>query len=155
MDPPLTELPLGPVQILRNAELREYLSIALETLGLDEHLYGVIAQPHSTSFRWPAARTRCFRFAMLDGVTTSYPERRRRAEFGAFFAAAPAALKVGGPPRWSERGGPAPGSAHGVRCGGGTTRGPGLRRGGQPPRRQLYARAREYLSLVGVRRITP
>ena len=33
--------------------------------------------------------------------------------------------------------------------------GPGLRRGGQPLRREPYAPAREYLSLVGVKRITP
>jgi len=84
MDPPLAELPLAPVQILRNAELRGYLSIALETLGLDEHLYSVNAEPHSTSFRWPGTDP-LFRFAMLDGLTHRYPDDAAR-EFGAFFA---------------------------------------------------------------------
>jgi poly(3-hydroxybutyrate) depolymerase len=84
MDPPLTELPLGPVQILRNPELRGYLDTALETLGLDEHRYSVIAEPHSTSFRWPGTSP-VFRFAMLDGLTHRYPDDAAR-EFGAFFA---------------------------------------------------------------------
>jgi len=95
MDPPITELPLGPVQILSNAEIREYLSIALETVGLDEHLYGVTAQPHSTNFRWPATGNGpVYRFAMLEGVTHQYPNGTNNPngfaaapEFADFFAA--------------------------------------------------------------------
>ncbi|MDA0161838.1 hypothetical protein OM076_16310 [Solirubrobacter ginsenosidimutans] len=95
MDPPLTELPLGPVQILSNAEIRGYLSDALETVGLDEHLYGVTAQPHSTNFRWPATGNGpVYRFAMLEGVTHQYPNGTNNPngfaaapEFAAFFAA--------------------------------------------------------------------
>ena len=55
-----------------------------ETLGLDEHLYSVIAEPHSTSFRWPGTDP-LFRFTMLDGLTHRYPDDAAR-EFGAFFA---------------------------------------------------------------------
>jgi esterase/PHB depolymerase len=57
LDPPLAELPLDPVSILTNARLDGYLSTALQTLGLDESLYGVLAQPYSTNFRWPATGT--------------------------------------------------------------------------------------------------
>jgi poly(3-hydroxybutyrate) depolymerase len=94
MDPPLTELPLGPVEILRNAEIRGYLSSGLDTLGLDEHLYGVTAQPHSTNFRWPATGNGpVLRFALLEGVTHQYPNGTNNPnafaaapEFAAFFA---------------------------------------------------------------------
>jgi len=84
MDPPIPELPLGPVQILRNPELRGYLSIALETLGLDEHVYGVNAVPGSTSFRWPGTNP-LFRFAIIEGLDHHYPQGAAE-EFGAFFA---------------------------------------------------------------------
>ena len=83
-DPPLTELPLDPVEILANPRLHTYLSNALQTLGLDEDLYGVIAQAHSTSFRWPGVNP-VFRFTMLDGLGHSYPDSAA-AEFAAFFA---------------------------------------------------------------------
>jgi poly(3-hydroxybutyrate) depolymerase len=93
-DPPLTELPLDPVSILTNPRLDSYLSTALQTLGLDEGLYGVLAQPHSTSFRWPATGNGpVFRFAMLDGVTHQYANGTNNPggfaaapEFAAFFA---------------------------------------------------------------------
>ena len=131
MDPPLTELPLGPVQILRNAEIREYLSIALQTVGLDENLYGVTAQPHSTNFRWPATGNGpVYRFAMLDGLTHQYPNgannttasrRPRNSRRSSPRTGCPDGGWFG-PPRWSVRDGPAPASARGVRCGGRTTR---------------------------------
>jgi poly(3-hydroxybutyrate) depolymerase len=90
-DPPLTELPLDPVAILTTPRLESYIGIALQTLGLDEGLYGVLAQPHSTSFRWPATGGGpVFRFAMLDGVTHQYPNDpggfAAAREFAAFFA---------------------------------------------------------------------
>jgi poly(3-hydroxybutyrate) depolymerase len=84
MDPPIAELPLGPVQILRNPVLREYLSVALDTLDLDETLYSAIAEPGSTSFRWPGSDP-LFRFAVIEGLDHHYPEAAA-AEFGAFFA---------------------------------------------------------------------
>jgi len=91
---PLTELPLDPVEILATPELDAYLSTAVQTLGLDEALYGVMAQPHSTSFRWPATgNDPVFRFGMLEGVTHEYPNGTNNpggftaaSEFAAFFA---------------------------------------------------------------------
>ncbi|HEY6886125.1 MAG TPA: PHB depolymerase family esterase [Solirubrobacter sp.] len=93
-DPPLTELPLDPVAILTTPRLESYISVALQTLGLDEGLYGVMAQPHSTSFRWPATGNEpVFRFAILDGVTHEYPNGTNNpngftaaSEFADFFA---------------------------------------------------------------------
>ncbi len=84
MDPPIAELPLGPVQILRNPVLRDYLGIALDTLDLDEYRYSVIAEPGSTSFRWPGTDP-LFRFSVIDGLDHHYPQAAA-AEFGAFFA---------------------------------------------------------------------
>jgi poly(3-hydroxybutyrate) depolymerase len=86
MDPPLTELPLDPVAILTNPVLDGYLSVALQTLGLDQDRYGVLAEPHTTRFRWPASGTGpVFRFAMLDGLGHEYPDSAAE-EFAAFFA---------------------------------------------------------------------
>jgi poly(3-hydroxybutyrate) depolymerase len=47
-DPPVTELPLDPLEILTNPTIDEFLDIALETQGLDEDSFGVVSQPHST-----------------------------------------------------------------------------------------------------------
>jgi poly(3-hydroxybutyrate) depolymerase len=92
--PPLTELPLDPADILATPRIETYLSNALETLGLDAGLYGVIARPHSTSFRWPATGNGpVFRFAVLDGLAHQYPNGTNNPggfaaapEFAAFFA---------------------------------------------------------------------
>jgi poly(3-hydroxybutyrate) depolymerase len=82
-DPPLTELPLDPVGILTNPRLHTYLSNALQTLGLDQSLYSVLAGPHTTSFRWPGTDP-LMRFTMIEGLTHRYPDDAAR-EFGAFF----------------------------------------------------------------------
>ena len=84
IDPPIPELPLGPAQILRNPELRDYLSIALDTLGLDEHVYSANAVPGATSFRWPGTDP-LLEFAIIAGLDHHYPQGAA-AEFGAFFA---------------------------------------------------------------------
>jgi predicted esterase len=84
MDPPIAELPLGPAQILRNPVLREYIGIALDTLDLDEDAYSAIAEPGSTSFRWPGTDP-LFRFSVIEGLDHHYPQAAA-AEFGAFFA---------------------------------------------------------------------
>jgi poly(3-hydroxybutyrate) depolymerase len=86
-DPPLTELPLDPVAVLSNPLLGGYLSTALQTLGLDEDVYGVNAVPGSTSFRWPGVDP-VFRFTLLGGLDHHYPNGAAE-EFGAFFAAHP------------------------------------------------------------------
>ena len=52
--PPLTELPLDPVSLLSVPVVDSTLDAHTATLGLDEHLYGTLALPDSTDFRWPA-----------------------------------------------------------------------------------------------------
>jgi polyhydroxybutyrate depolymerase len=75
--PPLTELPLGPGALLSVPIVRSTLGAHLETVGLDEHLFGALALPDSTAFRWPAAGEGpgggVFRFTLLGGLGHSYP----------------------------------------------------------------------------------
>ena len=152
MDPPIAELPLGPVQILRNPVLREYLGIALDTLDLDENRYSVIAEPELDQL--PLARHRPAVPVLRDQGPRPPLSAGRGGGVRRVLRAAPAAVGVGGSPRWSGAA-----TRHRLRSTGSVwgknNRGPGWRRGGQPPRRQLYACARLYLSLVGVRWITP
>ena len=76
-DPPLTELPLDPLEILTNSTLRGFVDIALQTQGLDDDSFGAVAEPHSTVLRWPAVGTgpsgALFRFGVLDDVEHEYP----------------------------------------------------------------------------------
>ena len=76
-DPPLTELPLDPLEILTNSTLRGFVDIALQTQGLDDDSFGAVAEPHSTALRWPAVGTgpsgALFRFGVLDDVEHEYP----------------------------------------------------------------------------------
>jgi polyhydroxybutyrate depolymerase len=70
--PPLTELPLDPVALRSVPVVDATLDAHVATLGLDEHLYGTLALPGSTAFRWPAPDG-VFRFTLLAGMGHSYP----------------------------------------------------------------------------------
>ncbi|MDA0171566.1 hypothetical protein OJ998_20865 [Solirubrobacter taibaiensis] len=72
VDPTLPALPLDPVDILTTAGLTDVLGRYHATFGLDPSLYSVVAEPTSTTFRWPAGRPQ-FTFAMLAGVRHQYP----------------------------------------------------------------------------------
>jgi polyhydroxybutyrate depolymerase len=88
--PPLTELPLNPIQLLAVPAVASTIETHLDTLGLDPSDFGTIGRAHSTSFRWPATGTgpdgALFRFAMLEGLRHNYPNGRNNP---AGFAAAP------------------------------------------------------------------
>ena len=114
--PPLTRLPLDPLALLAEPVITSTTGAHLATVGLDPHDFGVLANPRSTAFRWPATGTggdaALFRFAVLDGLRHNYPNGRNNPagfaaapEFWAFFQAhrlaltAPAgaaAIRVGG-----------------------------------------------------------
>ena len=89
-DPPLTELPLDPLEILTNPTIGGFLDIALQTQGLDEDSFGVVSQPRSTKIRWPATGTgpggALFRFGMLEDLVHRYPNGANNPNG---FAAAP------------------------------------------------------------------
>lgn len=97
-NPPLTELPLDPAEVLTNSTLGGFFDIALGTLGLDENLQGIVAESHSTTLRWPATGAgpdgALFKFAILEGLTHQYPQADNNAagfaaaaEFWEFFQA--------------------------------------------------------------------
>jgi poly(3-hydroxybutyrate) depolymerase len=98
--PPLTELPLDPLQLLAEPIVRSTLGAHLGTLGLDATDLGTVGRPHSTAFRWPATGTGAdgalFRFAMLEGLRHKYPNAGNNPlgfeaapEFWRFFASHP------------------------------------------------------------------
>jgi poly(3-hydroxybutyrate) depolymerase len=89
--PPLTELPLNPVALLRQPVIASTLDAHLDTLGLDRNLVGIRALPASTELRWPATSS-VFRFSLLAGLAHHYPHVRNNdagfeaaREFWAFF----------------------------------------------------------------------
>jgi poly(3-hydroxybutyrate) depolymerase len=88
--PPLTELPLDPVALLSEPIVDATLDAHVDTLGLDQHLYGTIAGPDSTAFRWPAIGEGpgggVFRFTLLAGQAHTYPHANNN---DAGFEAAP------------------------------------------------------------------
>ena len=75
--PPLTELPLGPLALLREPVVGTTVDNHLATLGLDRNLVGTAALPDSTAFRWPAVGEGpgggVFRFSVLAGLEHKYP----------------------------------------------------------------------------------
>jgi poly(3-hydroxybutyrate) depolymerase len=83
--PPLTELPLNPVALLSEPIVRTTLGAHLGTLGLDVGQVGVLADPDSTAFRWPAIGG-VFRFTLLGGQAHTYPHANNN---DAGFEAAP------------------------------------------------------------------
>jgi polyhydroxybutyrate depolymerase len=88
--PPLTELPLDPAALLAEPVVDATLDAHLATLGLEEQLYGALALPDSTAFRWPAIGVGpgggVFRFSLLAGLHHNYPHARNN---DAGFEAAP------------------------------------------------------------------
>ena len=85
VDPTLPALPLDPVEILTTAGLTDVLGRYHATFGLDPSLYSAVAEPTSTTFRWPAGAP-VFSFAMLAGVRHQYPNGANNPNG---FAAAP------------------------------------------------------------------
>jgi poly(3-hydroxybutyrate) depolymerase len=85
VDPTLPALPLDPVDILTTDAFTDVFGRYHTTLGLDPSVYGVVAEPTSTTFRWPASRP-LFTFAMLAGVRHQYPNGANNPNG---FAAAP------------------------------------------------------------------
>jgi polyhydroxybutyrate depolymerase len=69
----LPELPLDPVALLSVPLVDATLDAHLGTLGLDESLFGALAQPGSTALRWPATGGGVFRFTLLGGMGHTYP----------------------------------------------------------------------------------
>jgi hypothetical protein len=88
--PPLTQLPLDPLALLAEPVIKSTIGAHLATVGLDPRDFGVLGNPRSTAFRWPATGTgqdgALFRFAVLDGLRHKYPNGRNNP---AGFAAAP------------------------------------------------------------------
>ena len=87
--PPLTALPLDPVDLLAVPVVDSVIGAHLGTLGLDESDFGAVGDPHLTTLRWPAvgtgARGAVFRFAAIDGLGHHYP---RAGDSPSGFAAA-------------------------------------------------------------------
>ena len=75
--PPLSELPLDPFALLSEPVVDRTLGAHLGTLGLDEGLFGTLAVPGSTAFRWPALGEGpgggVLRFTLLGGMGHTYP----------------------------------------------------------------------------------
>lgn len=86
VDPALPALPLDPVDILTTNGITDVLGRYHATLGLDPSRYSAVAEPTSTTFRWPANRP-LFTFGMLAGVRHQYPNGANNPNG---FAAAPA-----------------------------------------------------------------
>jgi poly(3-hydroxybutyrate) depolymerase len=95
-NPPLTELPLDPDDILTNFTLGLSYGSSLTTLGLDPGDVGSVEQPHATMLRWPATGTglngALLRFGVIGGLTHKYPQAGNNdagfaaaAEFWEFF----------------------------------------------------------------------
>jgi polyhydroxybutyrate depolymerase len=98
--PPLSQLPLNPIELLSVPVVEATLTRHLASLGLDPGDFGTTTQAHSTSFRWPARGTgqdgALMRFAALEGLRHNYPNDRNNPfgfeaapEFWDFFAAHP------------------------------------------------------------------
>jgi polyhydroxybutyrate depolymerase len=83
--PPLTELPLNPLDLLAIPVVQRTLAVTQSALGLDPGDFGTRSNRHSTSVRWPAVDP-VLRFTLLDGVTHKYPNGRNNP---GRFAAAP------------------------------------------------------------------
>ena len=88
--PPLTELPLDPVSLLSVPVVDSTLDAHTATLGLDERLYGAIAQPRLDGVPLAGGRQGpgggVFRFTLLAGLDAPLPPRaqqRRRVRGGA------------------------------------------------------------------------
>jgi hypothetical protein len=88
--PPLSELPLNPLDLLAEPLVASTVAAHLDTLGLDAGDFGTVARPHSTSLRWPAVGTgtdgALFRFAVLEGLHHNCPNAHNNP---AGFEAAP------------------------------------------------------------------
>ena len=87
--PPLTALPLDPVDLLAVPVVGSVIDAHLGTLGLDGNDFGAVGDPHLTTLRWPAVGTGAggavFRFAAIDGLGHHYP---RAGDSPSGFAAA-------------------------------------------------------------------
>jgi hypothetical protein len=78
--PPLTELPRDPLGILTSPTLGPTIRAHLDTLGLDDRRFGVIARRRSTVLRWNSGPGGgVFEFGMLAGLGHHYPNGRRSA----------------------------------------------------------------------------
>lgn len=97
VDPTLPELPLDPVAILTTPGLNTFFGHYHTTFGLDPALYGALAEPTTTTLRWPATGTgpdgALLKFGMLADVTHEYPNGANNPngftaarEFWRFFA---------------------------------------------------------------------
>jgi polyhydroxybutyrate depolymerase len=98
--PPLTELPLVPLDLLAEPVIEGFLERHLYALGLDPGDFGVISSPHVTSLRWPATGSGpgggLFRFGVIEGLAHNYPNDHNNPacleaapEFWRFFKAHP------------------------------------------------------------------
>jgi polyhydroxybutyrate depolymerase len=98
--PPLTELPLAPLDLLSEPVVDAFVGRHLDALGLDSGDFGVISSRHSTSLRWPARGSGpgggLFRFGVVEGLHHNYPNGRNNPagleaapEFWRFFKAHP------------------------------------------------------------------
>ena len=79
VDPTLPALPLDPVEILTTAGLTDVLGRYHATFGLDPSLYSAVAEPTSTTFRWPARRPGVL-VRDARGRPPSVSERRQQPE---------------------------------------------------------------------------
>jgi poly(3-hydroxybutyrate) depolymerase len=88
--PPLSALPLDPVDLLAVPVIDSALGAHLATLGLDANDFRAEGAPHLTGLRWPAsgagARGAVLRFTAVGGLGHRYP---RGGDNDAGFAAAP------------------------------------------------------------------
>jgi polyhydroxybutyrate depolymerase len=88
--PPLSALPLDPVELLGVPVIASALGAHTATLGLDDDDFGAEGAPHLTGVRWPVTGTGAggalLRFTAIDGLGHRYP---RADDSPSGFAAAP------------------------------------------------------------------
>jgi polyhydroxybutyrate depolymerase len=94
--PPLTELPMDPVDLLAVPIVADTIDTEADLLGLDPADYGTLTAPHATELHWPASGDALMRFMVIEGLQHRWgngannPAGFRAAEtFWRFFEANP------------------------------------------------------------------
>ncbi len=94
--PPLTELPMDPVDLLAVPTVADTIDTEADLLGLDPDDYDTLTASHATELHWPASGNALLRFMLIEGLQhrwangSNNPAGFRAAEeFWRFFEANP------------------------------------------------------------------